>query len=53
MKKPRLYRVSFWYVVDIEDPEKRDARDAVEKAWTFLKVKPSGYEVKPYREKKP
>ncbi len=52
MKRHRLYKVSFWYIVDIEDPDKYDARDATEIAWKFLKVKPSGFEVKPYREKK-
>lgn len=52
MRKPRVFKVSFWYIVDIEDPEKKDARDAVEFALRFLKVKPVGYQVKPYRPKK-
>jgi hypothetical protein len=50
MKKPRLFRVNFWYVVDVEDPERKDARDAVEIAWKFLKVTPAGFQVKPYKQ---
>ena len=53
IKRARLYKVTMWWIVDVEDPEKRDARDAVEKVWkTAIKVEPNGFRVGPYREKK-
>lgn len=47
--RPSLYKVMLWWVVDVEDPEKYDARDAVEYVMSLVKGKPNGYKVGPAR----